>query len=117
MVSPEQFMASRRWTFAKTMPEHPHEYTVRRGPRDAEFEAFVRYVLAHGYEARFGGRAFTYLLVTDADGVTWRCWSMVPLFPPEKTTILNRARHQPGDHAAEIAAHRQLALEPGEAAR
>ena len=40
------YIASVRWQFAKTMPQWPHEYTVRVWPPDLEhsFFAFVRLI-------------------------------------------------------------------------
>ena len=62
----------------------PHEYTVRGETPDEAFEWFVRHISEHGYRARFGERAYTYL---EVDG--WRYWTMGA--PVEETTIINRA--------------------------
>jgi len=86
---PAVFVTQARWTFAKTMPENPHEYTVRGETPTEDFEAMVTYVREHGYKEHFGeGRSakrYTYL---NLDG--WRYWTMG--WPVSQTTIINRAR-------------------------
>lgn len=78
-----RFVAAATWTFARTMPEHPHWYTLRRQNDERVFEAFVMHVREHGYRARFAGAEYTYL---DLDGYTY--WTMGA--PVEETTVLNR---------------------------
>ena len=78
------FIAKAPWTFAKTMPENPHDYTVRGQTPDDEFEQVVQLIRDHGYKRRFGRTTYTYL---DVDG--WRHWTMGA--PLEQTTIINRA--------------------------
>lgn len=46
------------WIFARTMPQNPHEYTLRRSARNEVFEAAVRYVREHGRMERFRGRPY-----------------------------------------------------------
>jgi hypothetical protein len=91
-LTPEMFIANSGWRYAKTMPECPHEYTVRDlspgGPRttamgDAEFEWFVRLIREKGELAEWGGRVKPYLQVGG-----WRYWTMGA--PVEETTIINR---------------------------
>ena len=56
---PEPFIRANRWTFAKTVPEHPHEYLVSNLSTDPdEHFRVVRWVNAHGEPGRytFGGR-------------------------------------------------------------
>src|SRR5687768_14064837 len=40
------FVAAVPWKFAKTMPQNPHEYTLRKASpeREAEFEAVVMFI-------------------------------------------------------------------------
>jgi hypothetical protein len=81
-----EFIEHHRWVFAKTMPQHPHEYTLRKNARDdQEFEAVVSFIRAEGYTERHNGRTYTYLNVDD-----WKYWTMGAPLP--KTIILNRAR-------------------------
>jgi hypothetical protein len=61
------FIDMRQWRFAKTMPQWPHEYTVRRyeDPQhdQALFEQAVIFIRTNGYRAKFPetGNTFTYL--------------------------------------------------------
>ena len=68
-----EFMASVRWTYAKTMAFAPHEYCVRaklsRSSRDA-YDRLWFDVKANGYRGRFGSIPHWYMSV---DG--WRLWS------------------------------------------
>lgn len=82
-----------RWQFAKTMPQWPHEYTVRawRPDREDDFIALVVLIRRDGEvkpwpkdasRARYHN---TYLVI---DG--WQYWTMGA--PVEDTTVINRAR-------------------------
>jgi hypothetical protein len=80
------FVASSEWQCAVTMPEHPHEYTLRRrAPDPSRFQWFVLFIRVHGYERRFQGRPYRYL---DLDG--WSYWTMGA--PLHQTILINRAR-------------------------
>ena len=80
------FIANHEWTFAKTMPEIPHWYTLRRkATSSGDFSAFVQEIRFRGAQRPFGRRMFTYL---DFDG--WTYWTMGE--PVEETTLINRAR-------------------------
>ena len=80
------FIAAHRWTFAKTMPEHPHEYTVRKDARDqGEFDQVVQYIREAGSQEYFGRAVYTYLTV---DG--WKYWTQGA--PIAATILVNRAR-------------------------
>ena len=49
-------------TFAKTMPQIPHWYTLRRKATSSEdFSAFVQEIRFRGVQRPFGRRIFTYL--------------------------------------------------------
>lgn len=81
------FIETARWTFAKTMPDWPHEYLVR-GRVDARlFVTLVEHIRANGYQGRFYSRAIAYF---DHDGRTY--WTMGA--PVDKTTIINRCRKE-----------------------
>jgi hypothetical protein len=68
-----QFIETRQWVFAKTMPRWPHEYTVRRfeDPKNEqaifEFEQAVVFIRARGERRKLAptGRSSVYL---DMDG-------------------------------------------------
>ena len=80
-----QFIAQAKWTFAKTMPQWPHEYTVRNQNVDAEFEEFVRYIRDAGVYCKK-----TYWTRIYLDVGEWYYWSMGATV--KKTRIINRAR-------------------------
>jgi len=81
----QRFVDSSAWTYAKTMPEWPHEYIVRERVDEALFVALVEHIRAHGYEGRFFRRRLTYYAF---DGLVY--WTMGA--PVEETTIINRCR-------------------------
>ena len=59
-------LLKQRWIFAKTMPQNPHEYTLRREwSSDAEFVQVVEYIRARGYKAIYQGRPYMQLDVND----------------------------------------------------
>ena len=82
-----EFIASSKWTFAKTMPEWPHEYIVRERVDRVLFEALVRHIRQHGFEGRFYQRVLTYFA---EDGLLY--WTMGE--PIEATTIINRCKEK-----------------------
>ena len=93
------FIASRPWRYARTMPDWPHEYTVRSWRPD-EIEEFVEFCQVietwgiveawppppatpryHNHYVVIGGHKY---------------WAMGPhgdLDPPEEMTVINRALH------------------------
>ncbi|PIP08686.1 MAG: hypothetical protein COX51_03105 [Syntrophobacteraceae bacterium CG23_combo_of_CG06-09_8_20_14_all_50_8] len=81
------FVDSSQWTFAKTMPEWPHEYLVRERVDRVLFEALVRHIRQHGFEGRFYQRVLTYFA---EDGLVY--WTMGE--PIEETTIINRCKEE-----------------------
>ena len=81
------FVDTAEWTFAKTMPEWPHEYIVRDRVDERLFEALVCHIRAHGFEGRFYHKVLTYYA---EDGLLY--WTMgVPI---EETTIINRCKEE-----------------------
>ena len=70
-------MAGRHWRFAKTMPQWPHEYTVRKyeDPAEAQalFEEAVAFIRANGERRTFEptGKSSLYF---DIDGRQY--WTM-----------------------------------------
>ena len=79
-----------RWQFAKTMPQWPHEYTVRQWcpEREVEFEAFVLLIRRIGtikpWPPRTPRYHHTYLTIDE-----WEYWTMGA--PLSETTVINRA--------------------------
>ncbi len=90
-----EFVQTSPWKFARTMPQMPHEYTLRaNAPDEKLFERVVLYIRQAGYKANFGSVTYTYF---DIDG--WKYWTMVaPLGPTGTydrsihTILINRAK-------------------------
>lgn len=80
----EWLLKNQRWIFAKTMPENPHEYTLRKEwEAEEDFVSVVTYMRAHGYLSYFKGRAYTQL---NANGhFHWTMGSPLPA-----TILINR---------------------------
>lgn len=88
-----KFVESSTWQFAKTMPQTPHEYTLKRNAPDPKlFEQVVVYIRQAGYQAKFGKTIYSYL---DIDG--WQYWTMGA--PVGETILINRARLREGGDA------------------
>jgi hypothetical protein len=83
----QEFINSTQWTFAKTMPEWPHEYIVRNRVDEDLFVRLVRHIREHGYQGKFYRRSITYY---DAGGMTY--WTMGA--PLDKTVIVNRCKKE-----------------------
>ncbi|MDB5227008.1 MAG: hypothetical protein JWN78_1201 [Bacteroidota bacterium] len=81
------FISNAPWTFAKTMPEWPHEYVVRSKVDDALFAETVLHIREHGYLGYFYKIPMIYF---DDDGLVY--WTMGN--PIEETTILNRCKKE-----------------------
>ena len=81
------FVDEQHWTFAKTMPEWPHEYIVRDRVDERLFEDLVRHIRAHGREGRFYERVLIYY--EEAGMVYWTMGAPLP-----ETTIVNRCRSE-----------------------
>jgi hypothetical protein len=79
------FVDAETWTFAKTMPDWPHEYIVRDRVDGKLFRRLVLHVRAHGYEGRFYARPITYF--EEAGRVYWTMGA-----PLDETIIVNRCR-------------------------
>jgi len=73
------------WTYARTMPEWPHEYLVRDRVDEKLFVRLVEHIRAHGHEGRFYQRVITYY--EESDLVYWTMGA-----PLAETTIINRCR-------------------------
>ena len=79
------FIDTAEWTFAKTIPEWPHEYLVRNWLDRGLFEKLVFHIRQYGFEGHFYQRVFTYFA---EDGLLY--WTMGA--PIEETTIINRCK-------------------------
>jgi hypothetical protein len=83
----KDFIQAEAWTFAKTMPEWPHEYIVKGRVNPDLFEAAVRHIREYGFEGRFYEKVITYFA---EDGILY--WTMGD--PLEKTIIINRCKEE-----------------------
>ena len=81
------FVDEQVWTFAKTMPEWPHEYIVRERVDEKLFEGLVLHIRSHGHEGRFYESPITYY--EEAGFVYWTMGAPLP-----ETTIVNRCRSE-----------------------
>ena len=82
------------WIFAKTMPDNPHEYTLRKRWSDQEaFDYAVTGIRNLGYKAKFNGRTYIQLDVNDH-----YYWTMGAPLP--STILINRKERQPDTHPA-----------------
>ena len=80
------FVQESTWKFAKSMPQTPHEYSLRRNAKDEVlFERVVIHIRQVGYQQKWGRATYTYL---DIDG--WQYWTMGS--PLDQTILINRAR-------------------------
>lgn len=75
---------SNEWIFAKTMPENPHHYTLRKNWRNSEdFAWVVETMRRHGYTEYFKRRPYTMLNVNGR-----KYWTMGAPIP--ETILINR---------------------------
>ncbi len=81
------FIGEVTWTYARTMPEWPHEYIVRDRVDKKLFVDMVQHIREHGYEGNFYKRKITYF---DEDGMTY--WTMGE--PLNETIIINRCKKE-----------------------
>jgi len=87
------YIASVEWTYAKTMPEVPHWYTVRNTKEPKLFEEFLIYILHWGDLESRGSPNHTARwkrIYLDLDEYYY-WWMGAPL---RKATVINRARKQ-----------------------
>ena len=83
----KEYIANVKWQYAKTMPEHPHEYTVKEWNLDKVdmFDKFVEFIRKEGYDEYFYRRKMRYY---DIGG--YKYWTMGA--PLEATILINRAK-------------------------
>ena len=77
-------LLAQQWIFAKTMPDNPHWYTLRkRWQRDEDFAWTVETIRRYGYEEIYEGWPYTVLNIDDM-----KYWTMGA--PVEETILINR---------------------------
>ena len=81
----KEFIEKNNWHFAKTMPQNPHEYCLRRETDETEFEEFVKLIRREGYQELYWGKMYICYNVGQ-----YKYWTMGE--PLEKTILINRAK-------------------------
>lgn len=72
--------------YAKTMPQFPHWYTLKKDWKDPKaFEDVVMYIREHGYNEPFQGRDYTKFNLNG-----WKYWTMGAQL--KDTILINKAR-------------------------
>jgi hypothetical protein len=87
---PRPFIEANRWTYARTMPQNPHEYLLLRKAHDWRTHlVFVRWLKVHGEIERWVDRRdYPYCTV---DG--WRYWTLLLV---NDEVIINRRKAPEG---------------------
>jgi len=81
-------LLSQEWVCAKTQPQNPHEYCLRRNwSAKTSFDDVVMYIRQNGYELSFGRHRYTYFNVCG-----YRYWTMGS--PLSETILINRAKDE-----------------------
>ena len=83
----KEFINRVTWTYAKTIPDWPHEYIVRDKVDEEMFIEIVRHIRKFGYKGFFYQKQFTYF---EQDELVY--WTMGA--PIEETTIINRCKKE-----------------------
>jgi hypothetical protein len=91
------------WIFAKTMPENPHYYMLRKECEDGDFVRFVKIIRRYGYQYIFAGKPYTQLNVYD-----WFYWTMGA--PVEETILINRKERRLADNIPDDSASKLYAI-------
>jgi hypothetical protein len=77
-------LSAQQWIFARTMPDNPHWYTLRKNwERDADFTWTVETIRRYGYEEIYEGRFYTVINIEDM-----KYWTMGA--PVAETILINR---------------------------
>ena len=82
-----RFVNHETWTYAKTMPEWPHEYLVRDRVDEELFEQLIRHIRSYGCEGHFYRKRITYY---EEDGLVY-CTMGAPV---DETVIINRCKKE-----------------------
>jgi hypothetical protein len=87
----QEWMASVRWIYARSMTKHPHEYCLKREQDEELFERVVRTIWDHGYDRPYLHRPWRSLDV--GDFYIWVHTEPEPQMPVplEDTVLVNRA--------------------------
>lgn len=81
------FIKNATWTYAKTMPEWPHEYIVKHKVDNNLFVETVKHIREFGYHGSFYQEHYTFF---EEDGMVY--WTMGE--PINETIIINRCKKE-----------------------
>jgi hypothetical protein len=81
-----EIIAELQWRVAKTMPEIPHEYTVRSPETEAAYVALFEAIQSDGVVERYNRRRKRYLYPGDGR----KYWAMTTHLPSSR--VLNRMK-------------------------
>lgn len=79
----ERYVVRSEWTFARTMSENPHEYSLRSTAQPGEFDRAVRYIREHGHMETYFGKPYKVLHFHDH-----KYWTMGAALT--ETILINR---------------------------
>jgi len=79
----EKFVSDSKWTFAKTMPQWPHEYVVQEQVDGELFAALARLIDARGYEGRFYEKKQVYF--DHGEHTYWQMGNIINRCPTSET--------------------------------
>jgi hypothetical protein len=81
-----EFLSRLTFKFAKTMPENPHEYVVRKPENEADYVTLFQTCRREGQDEKFQGRTYRYWYPGDG----WKYWTMTSDI--RQSQIINRAK-------------------------
>jgi len=81
------FIKNATWTYAKTMPEWPHEYIVKYKVDNDLFVETAKHIREFGYQGSFYDEYYTFF---EEDGMVY--WTMGE--PIDETIIINRCKKE-----------------------
>jgi hypothetical protein len=87
----QEWKTSVQWIYAKSVPKHPHEYTLKREQDEELFERVVRTVWDHGYDRSYLRRPWRSLDVGDHFIWVHTLPEHRMPAPLEDTVLINRA--------------------------
>ncbi len=86
-----KILESKNWIFAKTMPQSPHWYTLRKEWLNNDlFDAVVTFIRDHGYQEKYKRTFYTMINFNE-----YKYWTMGS--PINETILINRTPINPDD--------------------
>lgn len=90
-----EVLTTKKYTYAKTMPQHPHWYTLRKDwERDADFVRAVQLIREHGYERKFYNSTFTSFMLNES--YYWTMGEPIDKNGKPWTILINKAKRDCG---------------------